>query len=81
MGLTKPPHVLKEKLRKYYANINLHLFEIAKLTNQKKEDIILWINQKDQPNPADKLGKFDIDKEKVDKGIELAKEVLFLPWL
>ena len=40
VGLTKPPHVLKTKLRKYYANINLHLFEIAKLTNQKKENII-----------------------------------------
>ena len=55
VGLMKPPHVLKQKLRKYYANINLHLFEIAKLTNQKKEDIIFWIDQKDQPNPADKL--------------------------
>ena len=37
VGLTKPPHVLKTKLRKYYANINLHLFEIAKLTNMKNK--------------------------------------------
>ena len=81
VGLMKPPHVLKQKLRRYYANINLHLFEIAKLTDQKKEDIIFWIDQKDQPNPADKLGKFDIDKEKVDKWMDLAKEVLFPPWL
>ena len=63
VGLMKPPHVLKQKLRNYYAIINLHLFEIAKLTNQKKEDIIFWIDQRDQPNSADKLGKFDIDKE------------------
>ena len=35
-GLMEPPHMLKQKLRRYYANINLHLFEIAKLTNQKK---------------------------------------------
>ena len=67
VGLLKPPHVLKQKLRRYYANINLHLFEIAKLTDQRKEDIIFWINQKDQQNPADKLGKFNIDKENVDK--------------
>ena len=44
VGLTRTPHVLKPKLRKYYANINLHLFEIAKLTNQWKEDIIFWID-------------------------------------
>ena len=41
VGLTKPPHVLKQKLRKYYANINLHLFEIAKFTNQKKRHYLL----------------------------------------
>ena len=35
VGLMKPPHVLKQKLRKYYANINLYLFEIAKSTNQQ----------------------------------------------
>ena len=37
--------------------------------------------QKDQPNSADKLGKFDIDKENVDKWMTLATEVLFPPWL
>ena len=67
VGLMKPPNVLKQKQRKYYSYINLHLFKIAKLTNQKKDDIIFWIDQTDQPNPADKLGKFDIEKEKVDK--------------
>ena len=73
--------MFKLKLRKYYANINLHLFKIAKLMDQRKEDIIFWIDQKDQPNPADKLGKFNIDKEIVDKWMDLAKEVLFPPWL
>ena len=68
-GLMKLPHMLKQKMRRYYANINFHLFEIAKLRDQRKENIIFWINQKDQPNPADKLGKFDIDKENVDRWI------------
>ena len=67
VGLLRPPDMLKQKLRKYYANINLHLFEIAKLTNQRKEDIIFWIDQKDQTNPADKLGKFYIDKGSVER--------------
>ena len=45
VGLMKPPHELKQKLRRYNANIILHLFEIAKITNQKKYDIIFWIDQ------------------------------------
>ena len=81
VGLMKPPHVLKQKLRRYYANINIDLFERAKFTNHKKEDIIFWIDQKDQPSPADKLQKFNIDKEKVDKWMELATDVLFPSWL
>ena len=65
VGLKRPPQVQKAKLRRLYANINLHLFEIAKLTKQKKEDIVFWIEGSE--NPAHKLGKFDIDKDSVDK--------------
>ena len=61
VGLSRPPQVLKPKLRRLYANINLHLFELANLTGQKKEDIVFWIEG--AANPADKLGKFDIDKD------------------
>ena len=38
--LSRLQQVLKPKLRKLYANINLNLFVIAKLTKQKKEDFI-----------------------------------------
>ena len=74
VGLSRPPQSLKPKLRRFYANINLHLFEIAKLTKQKKEYVVFWING--AANPADKLGKFDIDKDPVDKWIKLANHVL-----
>ena len=77
----KPPQSLKQKLRRLYANINLHSSEKAKSTKQKKEDIVFWIDQKDQPNPADKLGKFDTYKYKVTRWIELATEILSPPWL
>ena len=70
---------MKPKLRRLYANINLHLFEIAKLTKQKKEDVMFWIEG--AANPADKLGKFDIDKDSVEKWIGLAKSVLAPKWL
>ena len=71
--------MLKLKLRRLYANINLYLFEIAKLTNQRKEDVVFWIEG--AANPADKLGKFDIDWDPVDKWINLANQVLAPKWL
>ena len=74
MGLSRTPQALKPKLRRLYANINLHLFEIANLTGQRKEDIVLWIEG--ASNPANKLGKFDINKDTVEKWISLANQVL-----
>ena len=71
--------MLKPKLRRLYANINLHLFEIAKLTHQKKEDIVFWI--KGAANPADKLAKLDIDRDTVERWISLANQVIYLAWL
>merc|ERR1712041_43989 len=74
VGLSRTPQGLKPKLRRLYANINLHLLRITNLTGQKKEDIVLWIEG--ASNPADKLGKFDINKDTVEKGISLANQVL-----
>ena len=76
VGLSRPPQILKPKIRRLYANINLHLFELANLTGQKKEDIVFWIE--DAANPADRLGKFDIDKDPIERWISLANQVLFL---
>ena len=79
VGLSRPLQALKPKLRRLYANINPHLFEIANLTGQKKEDIVLWIEG--PSNPANKLGKFDINKDTVEKWISLANQVLKPNWL
>ncbi len=79
VGLSRTPQALKPKLRRLYVNVNLHLFKIANLTGQKKEDIVLWIEG--ASNPADKLGKFDIDKDPVEKWISLANQVLSPRWL
>ena len=68
--LSRPPHLLIPKLGRLYANINLHLFDIAKLTHQKKEDKVFWIGG--VANPANKLEKFDIDIDPVEKWISLA---------
>ena len=59
----------------------MHLYKLAQMTNQVKENIIFWLNQEETFNPADKLGKFDIDKDPVNKWTSLALEVLHPEWL
>ena len=54
--------------------IFIFIIEIANLTGQRKEDIVLWIEG--ASNPAGKLGKFDIDKDTVEEWIALANQVL-----
>ena len=51
------------------------------MTDQLKESIIFWLNQEKTFNPADKLGKFDIDKDSMDKWTSLALKVLPPKWL
>ena len=81
VALRSPPSQFKPRMRKYYANINMHLYKLAKLTDQEKENVVFWINQRQRFNPADLLGKFDIDKDPVSKWIELLRLVLQPPWL
>ena len=59
----------------------MHLYKLAQMTNQVKENIIFWLNQEETFNPADKLGKFDIDKDPVNKWTSLALKVLHPEWL
>ena len=47
--------------------------------SKKKEDKVFWIEGLE--NPADKLGKFDINKDAVSQFIQIAKEVLASSWL
>merc|ERR1712101_73865 len=77
----KDRSIVRAAMRKYYANINIHLYKLAQLTGQLKEDIVFWINQKRAFNPADLLGKFDIHKDQVSKWMELAKQLLQPSWL
>merc|ERR1712121_71244 len=81
IGLMSPPSQFKPRLRKYYASINVHLYKLAQMTNQVKENIIFWLNQDEVFNPADKLGKFDIERDPVQKWVKLQKEVHQPNWL
>merc|ERR1712002_1274499 len=81
LGLMAPPSQSRRSLRKHYASINVHLYTLANITKQVKEDIIFWLNQEEVCNPADKLGKFDIEKDPVHKWVKLQKEILQPDWL
>ena len=59
----------------------MHLYQLARFTNQKKENIVFWLNQNGTFNPADKISKFNIDKDTVAKWMELAQETLHPDWL
>ena len=79
VALRSPPGHSKSRMKKYYANISIHLYKLAQLTGQLKENIVFWINQKNYLNPPDLLGKFDIDKDHVSGWMELAQKVLQPP--
>ena len=63
----------------------MYLYELAKITDQSKEDIILWFNQNytvikhTTYNPADRLSKFDLDKDSSDLWIQQTISILNLP--
>ena len=78
VGLMSPPSQFKPKLRKHYASINMHLYKLAQMTSQVKENINFWLNQEETFNPADKLGKFDINKDSVDKWTSLVLKYFHL---
>ena len=59
----------------------MHLYKLARMTNQLKENVIYWLNQDGTFNPADKLGKFDIDTDSVKKWMKLELDVLRPDWL
>ena len=81
VGLLSPPSQSKPRLRKYYSSVNLHLYEIARMTNQLKEYIVFWLNQSGHFNPSDLLGKFDLEKDSVSKWMEKSRNVIQPYWL
>ena len=72
VGLMSPPTKFKPRVRKHYANINMHPYKLAQITDQSKENI------KETFSPADKLGKFDINKDSVDKWTSLVLKYFHL---
>ena len=65
----------------------MYLYELANMSNQKKEDIIFWFDQRKKIkshqiyNPPDKLGKFDLDKDSSDLWVKHTETILNSPWL
>ena len=85
--LLTPQQKFKGQIARYYANVSMHLFELAKITGQNKEDIIFCLNPikvidcHQTYNLADKLGKFDLEKDTSDLWVKHTKAILNPPWL
>ena len=44
-ALLSAPLKFKGTLSRYYVSINMYLYELANMTNQKEEDIFFWFDQ------------------------------------
>ena len=60
LALNKSPSLFEPPLKRHYAQCNIILFQIGQITEQKKEEIALFLDQKNFFNPADLLSKFDL---------------------
>jgi len=80
LGLQYHPVKYESGFRKHLADINTNLYHTAILSNQKKEQIPLFLNQKVRVNFADWLTKFNLN-DSPEKWAEIQKRLLQPSWL
>ena len=81
IALGKSPALFPPPFNKYYSQCNTILFNLGQRTNQRKEDMVLFIDQKKYLNPADLISKFNIHHETVEMWIEKTKTLFAPDWL
>ena len=87
LSLRRHPAIFKHPTRLWLASTNTNLYQIAQLvTSQQnvtltKDDIPLWINQKERLNFADLLTKFHLQNDSVDKWVKHQETILKAEWL
>ena len=57
------------------------MFQICQITRQKKEEIALFLDQKNFFNPADLLSKFDLRLDTVQDWVSKTQQVFAPQWL
>ena len=78
LALDKSPSLFDPPLSRYYSQCNALLFQIGKMTDQRKEDMALFLEQKNYFNPANILSKYNIHQESVEEWMEMRQWFLDL---
>ena len=81
LSLSHHPTHYKALFRKWVSGINSNLYQIAILSNQKKEHVPLFLDQTVRTNFADLLTKFHLTKEDPLFWMELQSQLLTPHWL
>merc|ERR1712115_344996 len=81
IALGKSPALFPPPFNKYYSQCNTILFNLGQRTNQRKEDMVLFIDQKKYLNPADLISKFNIHHNTVEQWIQKTKKMFAPDWL
>ena len=81
LALDRSPSLFEPPLNRQYAQNNVTLFQIGQITGQKKEEIALFLDQKNFFNPADLLSKFDLQLDTVQDWVSKTQQVFAPQWL
>ena len=81
LALDKSPSLFDAPLNRHYAQCNAILFQIGQITNQRKEEMALFLDQRNYFNPADILSKYNIHQDNVEEWVEKTKWVFTPDWL
>ena len=75
LALDKSPSLFEPPLSRYYSQCNVLLFQIGQITDQRKEEMTHFLEQKHYFNPADLLSKYDLQNDEVVDWMENAEKV------
>ena len=81
LALDKSPSLFEPPLSRYYSQCNVLLFQIGQITDQRKEEMTHFLEQKNYFNLADILSKYNIHQESVEDWMEMMNRVFKPAWL
>ena len=81
LALDKSPSLFEPPLSRYYSQCNALLFQIGQITDQRKEDMAHFLEQKNYFNPADILSKYNLQQDEVVDWMKNAEMVFRPKWL
>ena len=87
ISLRRHPAIFKHPTRNWLSSTNTNLYQVAQLvTSQKdvsltKDEIPLWLNQKQKQNFVDLITRFHLQNDTVDCWVKLQDTIIKAEWL